>query len=356
MMQEQIIKTIQDLLLEYNYVAIPQLGGFVSKYKSAEIVLEKNIILPPSKKISFNANLKEDDGLLVNNIAKRYQLTVNEAEKNIKEFVKNIFVRLDEGQKVSLEKIGIFKFNQQLNIEFEVENTENYNPHSYGMVSASCIALTDNEIVDKKNKQIFTRSHLIKAAVILPFLIVGAVLSIYLNSIGLFVRTNSQETSVVSLPIENKSLKTAEEENPIAKEIDHKTDKKNALAYVEPSKKEILQVKIPKKIKLEKVEKILVKAESIKKLEIEKEKPVENQVSKEEVFLKYQLVAGSFKSKTNAQRLSKKIQKLDIEAEIIKMGHRYRVIAASYSNKKEAVKAKKSLKQQKVKTWINTLK
>ena len=68
------------------------------------------------------------------------------------------------------------------------------------------------------------------------------------------------------------------------------------------------------------------------------------------------MVAGSFKSKKNAKRLVKKIEKLNFQPEIVKNGNRYRVIASSYSNKEEAKKLKETLKNKKIKTWINTLK
>ncbi len=91
--------------------------------------------------------------------------------------------------------------------------------------------------------------------------------------------------------------------------------------------------------------------------ELKAEEQVVSKVKlKAEDLLKYQLVVGSFKSEANANRLSKKIQKLEYQSIVIKMGHRYRVIASSYSTKSEAKKAKKALKTNKMSSWINILK
>jgi len=356
MIQKQIIQSIQDLLLEHSYVTIPQLGGFVSQYQSAQLIPDKSIISPPNKKISFNANLKEDDGLLVNHLAKQHNLTVEKALGLIQAFVKDTFIKLDEGKKVVLEKVGTLSFNQQLNIEFESFTRENYNPYSYGMVDVVCNILTENEIVEKKNKQLFTRKNLMRAAVILPFLIVGTVLSVYLNQIGFF-SFNTQEASIIEIPITQKSDKqvkqdTETDNNPIAKEIDFKTNKKNALAYTEPIKE----------IKETISEEHIVEAAKLEETQVSETVVVEQKEElpkvdlKVEMLLKYQLVAGSFKSESNAKRLSKKIQKLDYQATVVKKGNRYRVIAAAFAKKRDAVKAKKSLKKLKVSTWVNTLK
>lgn len=368
-MQEQIIQIIQDLLQEHNYVIIPQLGGFISKYQSAQIIPEKNIILPPSKKISFNAELKDDDGLLINTLAKQENIATAKAEQIVNQFVQDIFIRLDNSKTVIFDKIGAFKFNQQLNIEFEVVTSENYNPHSYGMVSVSCVTLSDNELTEVTNKKIVTRRNLMRVAVILPFLIVGTVLSIYLHQIGFFssISTHQQQETASVIPLntdkqeENSSL---ESPNTIEKAIDFKTKEENALAYVEPKtnvsdKKNESNLELVKEVSIE--ETVEPKEEAIQEdisLQDKNELKVEEKV-KEEIpvqSLKYQLVAGSFKSQSNANRLSKKIQKLDYQAQVIKQGNRYRVIAVSFASKSDAIKTKKALKKQAVSTWINTLK
>ena len=62
-------KYIKDLLYRYDCVVLPNLGAFIARNVSVKIDESNNIIIPPSKLISFNAKIKENDGLLANHIA-----------------------------------------------------------------------------------------------------------------------------------------------------------------------------------------------------------------------------------------------------------------------------------------------
>jgi len=329
-MQNKITYIIQDLLLEHKYVIIPQLGGFVTKYQSAIIDTEKETIKAPSQIISFNQDLKEDDGLLTNAYAQKEAVSIKTAELEINLFVKDIFLKLDSGRTVVLKKIGKLKFNQQLNIEFIVNKVSNYNAHSYGFVDVNCIALNMNEIVEKKNKSTLTRKSFKRAAVIIPLLVAGVILSFYINNNSIFQTQISQVASII--PVINNSDNKSQDLS-IADQIDLNTNKKNALAYSEKTNT------IP---------------ENTVSVETKITKPT---VNKEiSIINRFQLIAGSFKSKKNAKRLAKKIEKYNFEPEIVKNGNSYRVVASSYSNKEDANEVRETLKNKKIKTWINTLK
>ena len=62
-----IFKEIYDLLYNNDCVIVPNFGAFVLKSKSAYI--KKNEFFPPSKYVSFNAMLKDNDGLLAKHIS-----------------------------------------------------------------------------------------------------------------------------------------------------------------------------------------------------------------------------------------------------------------------------------------------
>lgn len=359
MMQDIINNIIYDLLLEYDYVTIPNFGGLVSSYRPASINSEKNIILPPGKKVSFNGNLKEDDGLLVKQLAKIQLISDLESKKIVDAFVQNLFSNLDSGKKISLGKIGTIKFNTHLNIEFDANLNENLNPYSYGMVHISCSQISSNQIIINKNKSYVSKKNLMRAAIILPFFIVGTVLSIYLNHIHFFSAFNQKEIASFfdfskSTPIQADSLEKSYSSNSkstISDQIDFLTNKSNALAYTEP---------------IEAPESKLEEAKSVEKTKIAEQKKADvvEQINTETPQLekeiktashKYQLVAGSFNSKENAERLLKKIKSFNFEGSIIEQGHKYRVIAASFENKSDASYVKDTLAKKKISTWINTL-
>ena len=74
-------KYVVELLFKHDCVIIPNLGGFVAQYKSAALDDVTGFFSPPSKQILFNINLKNNDGLLANEIAQHKQITYNEANE-----------------------------------------------------------------------------------------------------------------------------------------------------------------------------------------------------------------------------------------------------------------------------------
>ena len=60
---------IAQLLYRYQCVTIPGFGAFLTEIQSAKLNESTNSFSPPKKMIAFNANLKNNDGLLANHIA-----------------------------------------------------------------------------------------------------------------------------------------------------------------------------------------------------------------------------------------------------------------------------------------------
>ena len=64
----QLSKLVSELLVEHDCVTVPGLGSFLGNFKSAHYDLENEKFYPPSKQISFNSQIKANDGLLDSNI------------------------------------------------------------------------------------------------------------------------------------------------------------------------------------------------------------------------------------------------------------------------------------------------
>ena len=60
---------IAQLLYRYQCVTVPGFGAFLTEIQSAKWIESTNSFSPPKKRISFNSNLKNNDGLLANHIA-----------------------------------------------------------------------------------------------------------------------------------------------------------------------------------------------------------------------------------------------------------------------------------------------
>ena len=123
------------LLTEHNTVIVPGFGAFVTSYKPAEIDEEREKIQPPASEISFTTQFKNNDGLLVGHIAGKENISHYEALRLIEKERDEILYRLDKGEKVELENIGVLYYNENNNLIFEPQINESLNLESYGLGS-----------------------------------------------------------------------------------------------------------------------------------------------------------------------------------------------------------------------------
>lgn len=109
---------ISQLLLKHDCVIVPQLGGFVTFYKSAVIHPINHSIQPPSKQLGFNRHLTANDGLLLNNFVKSTGETLQNAQAQLDQWTKQIQNQLANGQKSHLNGIGTLWSDAQGQIQF----------------------------------------------------------------------------------------------------------------------------------------------------------------------------------------------------------------------------------------------
>lgn len=125
---------IQDLLYRYDCVVVPNFGAFLTHRKSAKISSENNSFYPPKKVVSFNRQLTENDGILINYIATAEAISYQKAMLKVNKFVKQLLHSLHHNQNVSFEKIGKFSLEGE-KILFAPEGSQNYLLDSFGLSS-----------------------------------------------------------------------------------------------------------------------------------------------------------------------------------------------------------------------------
>lgn len=128
-----IPKHIGELLFEHDCVIIPDFGGFVCNYSSASIHVTKHQFTPPFKKISFNRNLKNNDGLLANHITQSEGISYANSNRLIWEYVKELNNELNTNKRIDLNDIGTLYLGQENTLVFEQDETINYLPDSFGL-------------------------------------------------------------------------------------------------------------------------------------------------------------------------------------------------------------------------------
>ena len=124
---------IHNLLFEHDCVIIPDFGGLITHYTSAQVHPVKHTFSPPSKSIAFNQKLKLNDGLLITTFAYQKKVTAEEAQVQINNYVQQVHDTLRNNQEYAMKGIGIFRVNQEQKIQFEYIPTENLFGASFGL-------------------------------------------------------------------------------------------------------------------------------------------------------------------------------------------------------------------------------
>ena len=124
---------ISDLLYRYDCVTIPEFGAFLTKRVSAKIDESNHTFYPPKKVISFNAQLKHNDGLLASYIADAEKIPYEIAVQKISKQVKSIHSFLNEGETLSFSRIGDLVLNPDGKIIFEPSASSNFLTEAFGL-------------------------------------------------------------------------------------------------------------------------------------------------------------------------------------------------------------------------------
>ncbi|WP_372745145.1 SPOR domain-containing protein [Lutibacter sp.] len=125
---------ISDLLYRYECVIVPNFGGFVTNEVSAKINHSTHTFHAPSKQLTFNSHLQNNDGLLANYIANAKNIPFSNAVEFINSEVKNWKNQL-KTEEIELENIGSISLNKEGKLIFEPTSTLNYLTSSFGLAS-----------------------------------------------------------------------------------------------------------------------------------------------------------------------------------------------------------------------------
>lgn len=235
-----IEKHISDLLYRYQCVTVPGFGAFLTETISAHVTGSASSFFPPKKVVSFNANVKNNDGLLANHVALQEKMSYDLAVIKISDVVNEWTYLLQNRNRVVLKNIGEISVNNEMNWVFEPVNTVNYLTDSFGLSSFVSPEITrevlkqEVEALEEKAPIIFTPerkrdySYLKYAAVFVVMLGAGGFGYMTYNNQQIETKTlavqkNVQEkiqqqiqeaTFVISNPINTVELAVAEEKMP----------------------------------------------------------------------------------------------------------------------------------------------
>jgi hypothetical protein len=183
----QLETYISDLLYRYECVIVPEFGAFLTQPISAKVEFETNTFYPPKKVLSFNEQLKKNDGLLANYIAEIEKIPYEIAVKNINKRVRFLKSYMAQGETLSFNNIGDIAFTTDGSIKFEPSYHLNYLTDAFGFsqfVSSEIHRTAYKEVVEELEKVVpltitpekrKSRPYLKYAAVALIALTVGGI-------------------------------------------------------------------------------------------------------------------------------------------------------------------------------------
>lgn len=292
-----IEKHISALLYRYQCVIVPGFGAFLTETSSARFNELTGTFSPPKKMISFNSQLKTNDGLLGNHIALEENLSYNEALISIRDGISKWNEALDQNKTLYLKNIGEIQLNEERKLIFEPIGSTNYLTSSFGLSSILVSNIERSESVKKQPVVIPIQ----KAKKGTNYLKYAAILVV---GLGLFSSVmnyqNNQEINTQKSIIEKQ----------VQQEIQNKIQQ--ATFFIET----------PKTIN-------------------EASKIVDEKIIKEEEQFRYHIVAGSFRTEAKAQILVDQLKEKGFaDAKYLdKSKHGMRpVVYNSYKTKEEAQK------------------
>ncbi|MBI4931031.1 MAG: HU-CCDC81 and SPOR domain-containing protein [Bacteroidetes bacterium] len=347
-----IEKYISELLFEHDCVIIPDFGGFVCNYSSANIHSSKHRFSPPFKKISFNRNLKNNDGLLANQAAQAENISYSDSNRAISEYVEKMNNELSVNKRFDLQRIGTFYLREENTLLFEQDETTNYLSDSFGLGTFYSPAIKRESIERKIERKLKDKivvpskeqkeTVIRKRSPVARYMAVAASLLIAVSLLFVFLKTDLlKNASFANLnPFAEKSVALYQ---PAAGELPDRDDSKdnvsNLLASGRNDTTRYLNVmiggNIPIVVSLQDDKTAVVKTKSIKH------------------FSRgyFHIIGGAFAVPENAEKFYNKLLKQGYDATIIDKKLRF-VSYGGFSTRKEALQALEKIRAVQSDAWL----
>lgn len=309
----QIEKHISDLLYRYQCVTVPGFGAFLTETVSAHVTGSASSFFPPKKVVSFNANVKNNDGLLANHLALQEKMSYELAVIKIGDVVNEWTYLLQNRNRVVLKNIGEISVNNEMNWVFEPANTVNYLTDSFGLTPFVSPEITrevlkqEVEALEEKAPIIFTPERKKDYS----YLKYAAIFVVMLGAGGFGYKTYYDQQ------IETKTL--------------------------------AVQKKVQEKVQQQIQEATFVISAPVEAVELSVAAPVEEKMP-------YHLVAGAYRSEENANKAISELKAAGFEnAKMLPMNKHnlYPVVYGSFKNLNEAQTERKNIqKSHNAEAWL----
>ena len=348
-----IQKHISALLFEHDCVIIPDFGGFVCNSASARVHAVKHQFHPPFKNISFNRSLKNNDGLLANEISQSEGISYSEANLRIAEYVEQLNKEIVSVRRFELKSIGTFISGEENILMFEQDETVNYLPEAFGLGTfySSAIkrepierkferTLKDQIIIPSKDK---TETVIRKRTPVVRYLAIAASVLITASLIFISLKTDIlKKTDFAGLNPFGDEPTALYQPDPKAlpDNVVVKEDVSNMLAMASDTTRYLNividgQIPIVVRMKQEEAPAISVKTKT--------------RTSKNDKH--FHIVGGAFAVPENAEKFLSKLKALGYDARIIDK-KLHMVSYGSFASREEALQAIEKIRAVQSDVWL----
>lgn len=350
----QIVDGIKTLLHQQEYVVIPQFGGFVTQVHFSKYLVEKNILTPPGKIISFNKQLRQNDGVLVFWLQSEMNISAETALKHITEFSDYCSQVLRTKRRLNLENLGFFYLDLENNICFEPKNDSNYLLDSFGLTPVILselpelvVAKKETEFVDRKVDTTKQELPVKRKRNLRPLAYVALGGAILFFSLAALVTINKSEGPLLSGIFGNDATRSYK---PLAytELVLEKTDTETK-PYV-PNSEGIAVIDINSN------KSIAVAMNEEVRTAVKKRTHHHMKASDHKYAGKFQIVLGCFTQKNNADKMVRKLQDQNVNAGIAGINAKgmHVVSCAGFDTKDSAITFLQEIKANFPNAWIKS--
>lgn len=106
---ENLILHIEYLLLHHDCVVVPGFGAFINVRQSAYYDEMSDLWYPMTREVRFNMAVRHDDGLLVNSIARKEQISFQDGRELLRKSLSRLSENLDADGEVTMGQLGILR-------------------------------------------------------------------------------------------------------------------------------------------------------------------------------------------------------------------------------------------------------
>ena len=306
----KIEKQISALLKEQDCVIVAGLGGFIANYLPADINPVTHVFTPPSRKVAFNAALRNNDGLLANHLVRSFGVDYAEAVSLIEKQSLAWAVMLNKGEKVIIESVGHLYADKEHHIQFIPEKTINLMDDAFGLSTFSSQPVSGQERLQKTYHKVL-RTNAVKSGRRLPSTLKWAAILLPLAALSFWSAYNTGQVKNI---YQNQ-----------ASVMPAPTQTSNDAATANPF---VAKERLPK-----------TPAEELHitntKIEVELLEPVEVKTESDSYFI----IAGAFGVKENAENLVESLLNKGYNATIAGQNRNglYRVSVEGFTDKEIAL-------------------